>query len=235
MLRPFTAEGRFECGFNEISAGKRCALFAVRQEHGIGLGLAIAEEPGYHTIPLHWCKGDDMAQMWAHADELNRELFGLEPTAAQLIVASTMRPAAVDAPDDPPPGWSRSVYLEAYATGDGEGPGHARLDVTPAFISSLQRLQALCLEQELTQVRISGGPDEWGPGAILDGLRLESPELVVTPHCFWFRDVPRHYDFHVATASQDLDQFLSNVSGPGEPLYVGIDRQDVEEQNSSEP
>lgn len=134
MLKPFTAEGRFECGFNEITQGKRCALFAVRQEHGIGLGLAVAEEPGYHTIPLHWCNSDDFEQMSAHADDLNRELFGLEPKAAGLIVASTMRPLARrehmnDPPCDPATDWTRTVYLEAYATESGDGPAYARVEV----------------------------------------------------------------------------------------------------------
>jgi hypothetical protein len=239
MLKPFTAEGRFESGFNEIIDGKRCALFAVRQDQAIGLGLAVAEEPGYHTIPLHWCNGDEFAEMANHADALNHELFGLEPKAAGLIVASTMRPAvptqpSTDSPKEPAPEWARTVYLEAYTSGDGEGPGYARLEVTPAFIRTLQRLRALCVEHALTQARAAGAPDEWGPGVILEGLRLGYPELVVTPHCFWFRDVPRHYDFYVATASQDLDQFIGAVSGAGEPLYIGIDREDVEEQNASE-
>jgi hypothetical protein len=172
MLKPFTAEGRFECGFNEIIAGKRCALFAVGQEHGLGLGLAVATEPGYHTIPLHWCNGDDLAELAAHAEALNRELFGLDPKTSGLIVASTMRPPAPGNKRPSPsnregsegPAWIRTVYFGAYATNDNEGPLYARLEVNPDFIATLLRLRAVCSEHALSQVHVADAPDEMGAG-----------------------------------------------------------------------
>ena len=251
MLKPFTAEGRFESGFNEIIEGKRCALFAVRQEHGLGLGLAVAEEPGYHAIPLHWCNGDDLAELSAHSDDLNHELFGLEPKASGLIVASTMRsPSRESAREDQGPDlshkpagaadgagavptWTRTVYFGAYATNEFEGPLYARLDVTPDFILTLRRLRALCSEQRLAQARINDAPDEWGPGTIEEEMRLEAPELVVTPHMFWFTDTPRHMPFHIETACEAIDRFVETVSGPGEPIYLGVEPEDVAEQNTS--
>lgn len=246
MLKTFTAEGRFESGFNEIIEGKVCALFAVSQEHGLGLGLAVAQEPGYHTIPLHWCNGDDLAELAAHAEALNRELFGLEPKASGLIVASTMRsptPAPAPAPrdkdaapskteTDAAPAWARTVYFEAYATNEYEGPLYARLEVTPAFIRTLRRLRALCSEHGLAQARINDAPDVWGPGTIEEEMRLTAPELVVTPHLFWFRDVPKHMPFHIETACEAIDRFVEAVAGPGEPVYLGVDPQDIAEQNA---
>lgn len=240
MLKPFTAEGRFECGFNEITEGKRCAVFAVRQEHGIGLGLAVAEEPGYHTIPLHWCNGDDFEQVSAHADELNRELFGLEPKVAGLIVASTIRPPSATAeiavkPEAAnAPAWTRMVFLEACATNEYEGPLYARLEVTPDFISSLRKLRALCSEHGLSQARVTAAPQEWGPPGIEDGMRLEAPELVVTSHLFWFTDVPKHLPFHIETAFEVIDRFIDIVSGPGEPIYLGVDPEELADENDPE-
>ncbi|MDE0853917.1 MAG: hypothetical protein OSA97_05800 [Nevskia sp.] len=240
MLKPFTAEGRFESGFNAIIEGKRCALFAVRQDRGIGLGLAVADEPGYHTIPLHWCNGDDFEQMSAHADDLNRELFGLEPKAGGLIVASTMRPASgTVAPRGGPasgntgegqaPAWTRTVYFEANATNEYEGPIYALVEVTPEFIGTLLRLRVLCTDHGLSQARITAAPDEWGPGDIEGEMRLEAPELVVTPHLFWFTDVPKHMPFHIETASEAIDRFVEAVSGPGQPIYLGVEPEDVAE------
>lgn len=91
MLKPLSFEGRFECGLDELTAGKVCALTAVIQPHGMGLGLAVANEPGYHRVPLHWCNGDSWDELADHADALNWELYKLEPRAAAVIIASTMR------------------------------------------------------------------------------------------------------------------------------------------------
>jgi hypothetical protein len=92
-LKPFTAEGRFECGFNELVHGKLCALVAVwhNESHGWGLGLAIANEDGYYPIPSHWVHGDDVNEMHDHAEALNAELFGLSRAATAQIILSSMR------------------------------------------------------------------------------------------------------------------------------------------------
>lgn len=130
--------------------------------------------------------------------------------------------------------WKRTVHLQAYATDEGDDPGYARIDVTPHFIESLQSLRALCKERKLTQVRIANGPDEWRLGTSEEDLRLQYPTLVVTPWVFWFTDQPRHMPFKIETACEDIDRFVEAVSGPGDPLYIGIDREDVEDQKSSE-
>ena len=126
------------------------------------------------------------------------------------------------------------MYLQAYATDEGSGPGYARLEVTPGFVHKVQALRALCKEVGLTEVRVTGAPQQWGPGTSEDDLRLTAPELVVTPTMFWFEDVPKHMPFHIETACEDIDRFVEAVSGPGEPLYIGIDPDDVAEQNASD-
>jgi hypothetical protein len=92
-LKPFTAEGRFECGFHDIVKGKLCALVPVvaRQTGKIGLGVAVANERGYNPIPVFWCHSDTYDEMAEHAEQLNRELFQLDHVAAMRIIVSTMR------------------------------------------------------------------------------------------------------------------------------------------------
>lgn len=90
MLKPLTFEGRFESGFDELAAGKVCAVAAVIQANGMGLGLAVANEPGYHAIPLHWCNSDNWNELRDHATALNAELFDLDEKAAAIIVCSSM-------------------------------------------------------------------------------------------------------------------------------------------------
>jgi len=92
MLKPFSKLGQIECGLLDIAAGKTCALTPVVHEHAQGLGLAVANEPGYYPIPLHWCHGDNRDELQKHADELNAELFGIDRRAALEIVCSSMFP-----------------------------------------------------------------------------------------------------------------------------------------------
>jgi len=40
--------------------------------------------------------------------------------------------------------------------------------------------------------------------------------------------------FKIETACEDIDRFVEVVSGPGDPLYIGVDQEDVEDQKSSE-
>lgn len=94
MIKQLTAEGRFECGLAGLTAGKAWAFVAVLgQGNSYGLGVAIANEPGYHPIPLTWCHGDDWDEMSGHADALNK-VEGLGVEAAARIVCSTMKPVA---------------------------------------------------------------------------------------------------------------------------------------------
>lgn len=92
-IHKFSAEGRFECGFDTFVTGKVWAFVPVFSQHSskdIGLGIAVANEPGYNPIPLTWCHGDDYDEMQNHARELNAEA-GLSVDAEARIICSTMR------------------------------------------------------------------------------------------------------------------------------------------------
>jgi len=92
MLKPFTGEGRFECGLDEIVVGKVWAFVAI-VESPMRLGVAIANERGYVPIPTTWCRADEYDEMVRHADELN-EAEGVDRRTAATIVASSMRQVA---------------------------------------------------------------------------------------------------------------------------------------------
>lgn len=90
-LKPFTGEGRFECGLDEAVKGKVWAFTPVIGKHDkITLGVAIANEPGYIPVPMFWCHADTWDEMQAHADELNKA-SGLDLKTAERIVLSSMR------------------------------------------------------------------------------------------------------------------------------------------------
>lgn len=67
------------------------AVLPSENSHGYhgALGIAVANERGYHPVPLGWARFTTMDAAQANADELNRHI-GLSDMTAVLIVASTM-------------------------------------------------------------------------------------------------------------------------------------------------
>jgi len=117
-----------------------------------------------------------------------------------------------------------NVYMEVYACDDyGNGPSFAELEATPQFCAYLDHLAALCISQQLSEVRVLMGPDAWGPGDIEDDLRVTMPELVVTRTSFWFRDRQKHASYHVETRAIEINSFCKAVHNHvgTEPLYFG--------------
>lgn len=88
-IHKFCAEGRFECGLDKFVAGKVWAFTAVIRDLAYGLGIAVANEPGFNPIPLTWCHGDNWLEMDEHASELNRA-NGVSEEQELRIVLSTM-------------------------------------------------------------------------------------------------------------------------------------------------
>lgn len=90
MLKKIAPEIMCDLWDATVATGKLCALTPVVQPHGQGLGIAYANEPGYSPVPLQWCNGDNRDELQAYADQLNKELFGLDPRAALEVVCSSM-------------------------------------------------------------------------------------------------------------------------------------------------
>ncbi len=79
-----------ELGIGEMMAGKAYAYTPVMSGNTYGLGLAVANEPGYHPIPLYWAQADSFNEAADMADELNTNVLGLNDAAATRIVCSSM-------------------------------------------------------------------------------------------------------------------------------------------------
>ena len=118
------------------------------------------------------------------------------------------------------------VFLEAYACDDyGDGPTFAELDVTPEFCARLQRLAALGTEHQLTELRMSDGPDAWEPGDVAQDMHFTMPELVVAGDSFWFTDHPKHAKYSVETRGIGITEFCDAVAkqARSDPLFFGDD------------
>lgn len=94
-MKPFTPEGRFECGLDEVlkakavKAGEWAFVAVIGENFGARLGVAIANESGYVPIPEHWAHADDLDDLEEHAQTLNAQ-EGIGPRTAALIMVSTM-------------------------------------------------------------------------------------------------------------------------------------------------
>jgi hypothetical protein len=138
------------------------------------------------------------------------------------------------------------VYLDAYSTESGSleiEPRYAKITAGATFMAQLKHLHTLCQKEQLTEVRMSYGPDMWGPTGVEEAMRMECPELVVTQSSFWFADRGRHQDAHVETRGVSilhLTQALASATGPiflcSDPTalenYVAEDMQDEEEEEA---
>lgn len=90
MTKKLTALSIAELGIGELMAGKTYAYVGVMSGDTFGLGLAIANEPGYNPIPLHFAQADTFDAAHDMADELNRDVLELNDTAAMRIVCSSI-------------------------------------------------------------------------------------------------------------------------------------------------
>lgn len=87
-MKEFTKLGRIECGLDDIVKGKVWAFTPGNHEGAVQLGVAIANERGFHPIPLTWCHAETYDEMWRHCDKLN-EAEGLTKNVAMRIIASS--------------------------------------------------------------------------------------------------------------------------------------------------
>ena len=79
---------------------------------------------------------------------------------------------------------SISVIIDAHCHNEyADGPGHATFLLTQELLNTMQHLQALCQEHQLSEVRILCDIDWHNKEA----LRIQEEELVVAPGgAIWF-------------------------------------------------
>lgn len=93
----------------------------------------------------------------------------------------------------------RVVVLGTYVVGNSAYvPEYCAFTVNAKFLQRISSLVELCIQHELSQVRMSATPDHWGDTDTENGACLEGGELVVSATGeFWFTDSSEHgYTFH---------------------------------------
>lgn len=117
------------------------------------------------------------------------------------------------------------VYIEAYACSEyaSVSPDYAYFLATLEFLADLKRLACLCVDHQLSELRVYASPDAWGPGDVESEMRLTCAELVVTKNSFWFVDQPKNAEYHIESRAQSIADFCKKVedSEPGQMLIFG--------------
>jgi len=90
------------------------------------------------------------------------------------------------------------IVVEAVATNQfmDEYPNHASFEVTTELLVMIEKLQALCLKEDLLCVEKFYAPDEWDNQ---ESLRMVHDSIVVNMDNFYFRANPKHSDCDVET------------------------------------
>ena len=69
------------------------------------------------------------------------------------------------------------LFIEAYACDDnGDGPEWAVIEDPLALLAQAQKLEIVVEENSLSEARVWGSPDAWGPAGVEDDLRLTGDE-----------------------------------------------------------
>lgn len=110
---------------------------------------------------------------------------------------------------------NRTFVTDAHATSsDVDGPTYCAMNIDPAFVGRLQQMHAVCVDNQLSQVRSSDGPLLWGPAGIEEDARLNDAELVVTfGGEFWFSDRPKNGGYLFESAPILISAMLSLLRG----------------------
>lgn len=85
---------------DNITNGKVACFVSNWTEHGLRLGIAIANEYGYIPCPCYFKEGTKHDRGQEVLEELNRIIFGLNDEAAMLIVTSSMRKPSIEDEED---------------------------------------------------------------------------------------------------------------------------------------
>lgn len=89
-MKKLSEQMYLELGIAAKFAGKVIAFTPVMREGMVGLGIAVANEPGYVPVPLFFCNADRYDEMATFAEELNEKKLGLDIRAAARVVGSSM-------------------------------------------------------------------------------------------------------------------------------------------------
>lgn len=111
----------------------------------------------------------------------------------------------------------RKIFLAAYATGNTEtSPDYAMVVVDQAFKDTLLKLQTICIQNKLSQLRVTMNPDFWEHE---EELTLTNGEIVIDSREFYFIDCINNQDSDVETRALSIDSIINLDLSEVEPVY----------------
>jgi hypothetical protein len=113
-----------------------------------------------------------------------------------------------------------TLYLSVYACDDfGDSPSWASVTIDRAWLATLFRLQALCIEQRVDSSSLALGPDAW---ASYETFRLRGETFEVSAAHWFFKAFPKHADYAVETRMIDTARMLEALKAKSNPAAADI-------------
>ena len=116
------------------------------------------------------------------------------------------------------------LYMQVFATCEGDGPDWAQVVIDQVFIDQLLSLQALCDDRRLSHVATFGEPNLWQgdhreePGA--DSINFDSTQLYITARGWWFRATPKHTSYACETRVVDIEMLCAALVSKASTAYL---------------
>lgn len=117
-----------------------------------------------------------------------------------------------------------SLFVEVFATGDGDGPNWTQVNIDQALVNELLSLQALVVERKLAHVATFGEPTLW-QGDHRDetdawAVSFESVQLYVAARGWWFHAVPKHSAYACETRVVAFEDLKAALTGKASTPYL---------------
>lgn len=116
------------------------------------------------------------------------------------------------------------LYMQVFATGDGDGPDWAQVVIDQPFIDQLLSLQALCDDRRLSHVATFGEPALWQGDhreePDVNAVNFDSTQLYVTARGWWFRATPKHASYACETRVVDIEMLCAALTGKASAQYL---------------
>lgn len=121
---------------------------------------------------------------------------------------------------------TKTIWVSAFNTGDGEDPCYARFVLTSEFLDKVKNIQALMVEHQLSEVRFMDGPDSWGPDSedqFSPFARTTCAEAVVFREGVFFNDSIKHEDGNIQTAVMTTAELEAAIASEEQHVFLARD------------
>lgn len=97
------------------------------------------------------------------------------------------------------------VFAEAFSVEEHLDARWAKFEITEGFLLQILRLQAVCKENKITDLRVFAGPGQWDQE---ERWRPDVPHLHISGADFWYQAVPKYGDGMVQTQAIPIEPLL---------------------------